>query len=90
MSIKQSYFDSDTSPQAEAMLIQLMRQATPWQKMQMVAELNAAAPAMAMAGLRQRFPQADEATLRRHLADMLLGPELAAKAYGPHKSKPQT
>ena len=81
-----SYFGSDTSPQAEAVLIELMRAAPAWRKLQMVAELNAAARAMAMAGLRQRYPQADEPTLRRHLADILLGPELAAKAYGPHVS----
>jgi len=64
------------------MLIEMMRTASPWQKLQMVAELNATVREMAMAGLRQRYPQADEAALRRHLADILLGPELAEKVYG--------
>jgi len=33
--------------------------------------------------LRARFPQDSAAQLRRRLADLWLGPELAAKAYGP-------
>jgi hypothetical protein len=35
-----------------------------------------------LSGLRQRYPQATPEELRR-LADLLLGPELAARAYGP-------
>lgn len=38
---------------------------------------------LALAGLRQRHPAAGPAELRRRLADLLLGPELAARAYGP-------
>ena len=37
---------------------------------------------MALRGLRQRFPQAGEAELRRKLANLLLGEDLARKAYG--------
>ena len=48
----------------------------------MVGELNAAVKGLAMSGLRDRYPTASEAVLRRHLADLLLGKELAAKAYG--------
>lgn len=32
---------SDTSPEAEAVLIDLLRQAPPWRKFEMVGELNA-------------------------------------------------
>jgi hypothetical protein len=38
---------------------------------------------LARAGLRQRYPQADETELQRHLADLLLGPVLAERVYGP-------
>jgi len=38
---------------------------------------------LALSGLRQRHPQASEDELRRHLADLWLGPELAARVYGP-------
>ncbi len=76
-------FLSDTSPEAEAMLYELLRRASPARKLEMVGELNATVRLLAMAGLRQRHPQADEAELRRRLADLLLGPELARRAYGP-------
>ena len=36
-----------------------------------------------MAGLRHRFPQDPPVVLRRRLADLWLGPELSAVAYGP-------
>ncbi len=35
-----------------------------------------------LSGLRSGFPNADEAELRRRLADLLLGEELARKVYG--------
>lgn len=72
----------DTHPKMEALQIQLWRQASPTQKMNMLAQLNASARMLAMTGLHQRFPQASEAELRRKLADLLLGEELARKAYG--------
>jgi hypothetical protein len=37
---------------------------------------------LALAGLRQRYPGDTPAQRRRRLADLLLGPELAARAYG--------
>ncbi len=77
---------SDTSPAAEKVLVELLRQAPVWRKMEMLAQLNAAAQGIALAGLRRRYPQAGEAELRRRLADLLIGPELAVKVYGelPH------
>lgn len=73
----------DTSPEAERVLIELLRQATPARKMEMVLSANRTARMLALAGLRERFPNDSEAKLRRRLADIWLGPELAAKAYGP-------
>jgi hypothetical protein len=43
---------------------------------------------LALAGLRERFPNASESELRRRLATLLLGPELAAKVYGPEPDPP--
>lgn len=81
-----SILSSDTHPKMEALQIQLWRQASPTRKMQMVAQLNASARLLAMAGLRSRFPQASESELRFKLAVLLLGDELAQKVYGelPH------
>jgi hypothetical protein len=75
-------YDSDTRPEMEALQIHLLRQASPAQKMAMLASLNAAARTVALAGLRLRFPAASEAELQRRLADLLLGEELARKVYG--------
>ena len=77
-----SMLSSDTHPKMEALQIQLWRQSSPSRKMHMLAQLNASAHMLAMMGLRSRYPQASEAELRRRLADLLLGEELARKVYG--------
>lgn len=77
-----SLLSSDTHPKMEALQIQLWRQASPTRKMQMLAQLNASARILALAGLRSRYPHASETELRRKLADLLLGEELARKVYG--------
>ena len=73
---------ADTRPEAEAVLIELLRQAPAWRKMQMVDQLNQTVRLLALSGLRTRYPTATPQTLRR-LADLLLGPDLAARVYGP-------
>ncbi len=77
-----SVLSRDTDPKMEALQIRLLRQASPARKMELLAGLNAAAHALALSGLRSRFPQADENELRRRLASLLLGEELARKVYG--------
>lgn len=72
----------DTDPRVEEQLVQMLRQTPPWRKMQMVAELNATVKLMLLTGLRQRHPNASESELRRRLAGLLLGEELARKVYG--------
>ncbi len=74
---------SDTRPEAEAMLIKLLRQAPPWRKLHMVNQLNQTVRMLALSGLRQRHPNATSQELRRRLADLLLGSDLAAQVYGP-------
>jgi hypothetical protein len=73
----------DTRPEAEAVLIRLLREAPPWRKLEMVGQLNEAVKTMMLAGLWARYPDEPPARLRRRLADLLLGEELAAKVYGP-------
>ncbi len=73
---------SDTSPEAEAVLLTLLRQAPSWRKFKMVGDLNATVKQFALAGIRERYPQATEQEVRRHLADLLLGKELASEVYG--------
>ncbi len=78
---------SDTRPEAEAVLIRLLRQAPPWRKLEMVDQLNQSVKLLALTGLRQRYPHDDDARLRRRLADLLLGEELALRAYGPAEGR---
>ena len=73
----------DTTPEAEAVLLRLWRETPGWRKWQMMEELNRLARELALAGLRRRHPDASPEVLRRRLADLLLGPELAAQVYGP-------
>jgi len=77
-----STLSSDTHPKMEALQIQLWREASPTRKMQMLAQLNNSARLLAMTGLRSQFPQASAEELRRRLAGLILGEELARKVYG--------
>ena len=72
----------DTHPEAEAVLIRLLREAPPWRKLEMVDQLNQSVKLLALTGLRQRYPDESEGQLHRRLAGLLLGEDLACKAYG--------
>jgi hypothetical protein len=63
--------------------IEGLRQMPSWRKMELTAEMGRTVQMLALAGLRQRYPGDTPAQRRRRLADLLLGPELAARAYGP-------
>ena len=73
----------DTSPQIERIQIEGLRQMPPWRKLALVGDMNDAVRALALAGLRQRYPDDTPAQRRRRLADLVLGPELATCVYGP-------
>jgi hypothetical protein len=77
----------DTSPEAERVQLEMMRRAPSWRKLQLVGELNRTVCTLALSGLRQDYPDATEEELRRRLADLWLGPELAARVYGPLAEK---
>ena len=78
---------TDTSPETDKILNELLRQVPIWRKLEMMGQLNQTAQQLVMTGLREQYPNADKACLRRHLADRLLGSELAHKVYGPHSSE---
>ncbi len=73
---------TDTDPRMEELQLQLLGQATPAEKLEMLAELNASARLLALAGLRTQYPRENEAKIQRRLAGLLLGEELAYKVYG--------
>jgi hypothetical protein len=65
----------------EALQIELWRSASPTRKMQMLAQLNQSARLLELAGLRSQYPESSESELRRRLAGLLLGEEIAYKVY---------
>lgn len=67
----------DTSPDAEEFIIVVIGRTPPCRKMQMIMEMIETTRRLAEAGLRQRYPDAGNTGLRRRLADLVLGPELA-------------
>lgn len=73
----------DTEPGIEALQLEGLRQMPSWRKMELMAEMGRTVQMLALAGLRQRYPGDTPTQRRRRLADLLLGPELAARAYGP-------
>lgn len=74
---------SDTDPEAEAVQLEIYRRMPAWRKIELVFEANAMSRSLALTGLRSRYPKAGLEEIRRRLMDLLLGEELAARAYGP-------
>lgn len=79
---------TDTHPETQRVLTALLRQVPVWRKLQMLGELNHTAKHLALEGLREKYTNATETELRRHLADLLLGQESAREAYGPRLEQP--
>ncbi|MGE5221575.1 MAG: hypothetical protein ACM3PY_04000 [Omnitrophica WOR_2 bacterium] len=73
---------SDTRPEAENILIELLKKTPPWRKIEMVGQMNMAVKTVMISGLKDRFPQDPPEVIQRRLADLILGPEMAAKVYG--------
>ncbi|MFH1633290.1 MAG: hypothetical protein ABIG63_04660 [Chloroflexota bacterium] len=73
---------SDTHPEIGRIQIDWMRTAPAWKKADMLGQMYQTMKQLALAGLRHRYPNASNVELRRRLADLILGPELAEKVYG--------
>ena len=75
-------FSADTDPQIHAMVIEGLRAMTPSEKGRMVGTLNRACESLATAGIRERFPEADDTEVRMRLGVLRVGPELMLQAFG--------
>ncbi len=73
---------NDTSPEILRIQAQLLAALPPWRKIQMMCDANRSARSLALAGLRSRHPEAGDAEIQRRLRHLMLGPDLAVKAYG--------
>lgn len=79
--MKQPY--DDTDPQTERVLLELMRSAPEWRRVETMCGMIETLQQLVLSGVRERHPGASEVEVRRRAADILLGPELARQAYGP-------
>lgn len=73
---------SDTSTDAEEVLVTLLRTTPVWKRLKMVEDLNESLRALATADLRRCYPDANHEELKRRLAARLLGREEVIAAYG--------
>lgn len=72
----------DTHPEAEKVLIELLRKAPAWQKCEQVSQMIQCCRQLSLTGLRNRYPGASEEELHRRLAALWLPRELVIKVYG--------
>lgn len=72
----------DTDPEAERVLIELTRRASPWQRITQASELTQVCRKLVMDDLRRRHPQATVAELRARLAARVLPRDDVMRVYG--------
>ena len=73
----------DTSPEAEAIQIDLFRKTPTWKRLRAAAEMSETVMLLSRLGVARRNPGASPSELRRLVAETILGPELASRVYGP-------
>jgi len=73
----------DTDPEIERIQIELLRKMSVARKFELVAQMHETGRLIALTGLRHLHPDDSPAQLRRRLAGLLLGEELATRVYGP-------
>ena len=73
---------TDTTPEAEAVLIDLLRTMPVWRRLQMVDQMHQTLRLLAMADLRRSYPDADEEEIQRRLPARILSRAEVIAAYG--------
>ena len=79
---------SDTDPAAEKVQIEILRSMPTAERFRLLNELIVTGRILSLSSLKERFPKADPQELRRRLATLLLGSELATAVYGPEPQPP--
>ncbi len=72
----------DTDPDAERVMIELLRTAPGWKKIEQVESMIEASRTLAMIGLRDRYPNASEEELRLRFAALVLDRETVIRVFG--------
>lgn len=73
---------SDTTPEAEAVLLAGYRDMPGWKKWQCVVDLNLALKSLQLADIKAKYPLADDYELKMRLASRWIEPELMKVAFG--------
>jgi len=73
---------ADTSPEAWKVFIDVQRKLTPAEKLRLAFEWSEVVRQFAEAGLRERYPNADDREILLRYARMTLGRDLFHKVYG--------
>src|SRR5690348_13611001 len=73
---------SDTSPEAEKVLIELYRQAPAWKKLRQVSQLTRMVQELALCDIRRRHPHADAREQQLRLASRWLSGETMRRVFG--------
>ena len=73
---------ADTSPEAWEVYLDLQRKLSPAQKLLQALEWSEVIRQFSIAGLRQRYPHADEREIFLRAARLHLGAEFFHKVYG--------
>ncbi|HLG17309.1 MAG TPA: hypothetical protein VJH03_22870 [Blastocatellia bacterium] len=72
---------SDTDPDIERRLIEMIRATPDWVKFERIASMTATCRRLALIGLRDRYPQATEEELKLRLASLELDRETMIKVF---------
>ena len=72
----------DTSPEAEAVLTQLLREAPVWKRVQMIDQMHDTLRQLILADLRRSYPNADQTEIKRRLTTRFLSRKQIIGAYG--------
>lgn len=73
---------NDTSPAAAARYHELLRAMPPERRLEAAMRLSRGVRTLALAGIRELFPHADEHELKVRLTVRLYGREVAARLFG--------
>ena len=76
--------EQDTHPRQQARYIELLRAQAPADRLRKAAALTRAVRQLAVAGIREYFPQADDLEVRVRLAERLYGRPVALRLFGLH------
>jgi hypothetical protein len=76
--------EQDTHPRQQARYIELLRAQSPEDRLIKAGALTDAVRYLAVVGIREQFPHADETEVRVRLAERIYGRAVALRLFGPH------